>query len=59
MELQPVLNWFMANFQQIFSFLNDTVVFTFNGLSVSWLSIIGAFLITGFVVSLFWKGART
>lgn len=58
MEIGNMLSFFTTMFRNLFSFLDNNVVFTIGGISASYLQVIGACIIVGFVISLFWKGAR-
>lgn len=49
-----IFNFFIS----IFYMLNG-VSFTLFGINVSYMGIIIGFLITGIIVSVFWRGART
>lgn len=50
-------DFFVSMFQQLFSLLGS-VRFVLYGYEVTWLSVVFVFLVIGFVVGVFWKGAR-
>lgn len=49
-----IFNFFIAIFDKL-----NGVSFTLFGITVSYMGIIIGFLITGIIVSVFWRGART
>lgn len=58
MELGSFIDFMASFFGQIFTFLSS-MTFSVYGVSVNYGAIIFAVIVVGFVVSMYWKGARS
>lgn len=58
MEIGSFIDFIVSFFGKIFTFLSS-MTFKVYGISVNYGAIIFAVIVVGFVVSLYWKGARS